>query len=88
MFLAVYFILQCLARLENRYGRGSDFNGFACTRITGGSRRTLALFKGAETEELHLVTGGDRVTDAVKHRIQNIRCLLFGQLIRFCDFLY
>ena len=88
MFLAVHLILQCLARLESRYGRGSDLNSLAGARIAGGTRRTLALFKGAETEELHLVTGGDRVTDAVQHRIQNICCLLLGQLIRFCDLLY
>lgn len=88
LFLAVYLILQRLTRLEGRNRRSNDLNGFAGARIAGGTRRTLALFKGTETEELHPVTGGDRVTDAVQHRIQNICCLLLGQLIRFCNLLY
>lgn len=88
LFLAVYLILQRLTWLESWNRRSSDLNSLAGARIAGGSRRTLALFKGAEAKELHLITGGNRVTDAVQHRIQNICCLLFGQLIRFCDLLY
>ena len=83
----IYFLLECLAGLENRCVAGSNLDLCAGCRVSAGPLIPVSAGEGAETNERYRLASGEGIHDCVENGINSGCCGLLGEFSLGGDFL-
>src|SRR5690606_9337160 len=73
-------VLQRFARAENRHPARPNLDGPPRLGVPADARRPLAHLKAAKTDQLHLISLGQRRLDRFEHRVDRGRRFLLGKV--------